>query len=117
MVADEVLSIKLQRATVGLTPPKTPNASMRKNSTPPDTSGVIIGFLCQKLVAAESPGERVLRPNDLTSNLKPRSFERVLELALVRRPMADIQGGAGFQSRPGCPKRAVTIIPESHLGE
>ena len=52
--------------------------------------------LVLKLVPAESPGERVLGPDDLAANLESSFFDCVLELALNGRSVADIHRGAGL---------------------
>jgi hypothetical protein len=42
------------------------------------------------LVPAETLPERVLGPDDLTANLEPGRFHRVLELALLRGRVANV---------------------------
>jgi hypothetical protein len=42
-------------------------------------------WLVLELVSAETPGKRVLGPNDLTPNFEGGRFQRVLKLALPRR--------------------------------
>src|SRR5439155_19403548 len=55
--------------------------------------------LVLELVAAESPAEGVLAPDDLAADLEARGFERVLELALPGGAVADVQRRTGFRHR------------------
>lgn len=46
-----------------------------------------------ELITAETPGEGLLRPDDLTANREASRLKRILKLALPGRRVADIKGG------------------------
>src|SRR5690242_692673 len=53
--------------------------------------------LVLKLVAAETPSEGVLRPDDLATDFEIGRFNRSLELTLPRGGMANVHRTAGLQ--------------------
>src|SRR5438874_527719 len=63
--------------------------------------------LMLEFVAPEAPGERVLRPDDLTSNCEPGLLDRILKLTLPGGGMAHIQRSAGLHGAAIGSKRII----------
>src|SRR5947209_6823817 len=61
--------------------------------------------LVLKLITAETPGEGVFGPDDLASDGEARRFHCILKLALARRAMANVDGGARFHDAAMGPER------------
>src|SRR5438094_773511 len=63
--------------------------------------------LVLKLVPAKTPGECVLRPDDLASYLKASGLQGVLKFTLERGAVADVERRPGLDRRPARLKCAL----------
>jgi len=81
-----------------------PHTPPQNRSYPPKASGLKPGdaIIAVNGVMTKSRSEivRVLRPDDLATDLEPGGLECVLEFTLPRRGMANVQRGAGLHRRP-----------------
>jgi hypothetical protein len=74
------------------------------------SAGFIVGrrrlSASAKTCSGRSPCENILRPRDLIPDLKPGGFERLLELALPRGTVANVERGAGLHCHVAQAKRS-----------